>query len=265
MKRFFISQYDLNGGLISSQIIEGECSYSSYSRREVFCEVNDSIYLYSGSLGHRTHLYSNGTWSSWQNTIQRGLASASRFSLVAERYSFYVDSDENPHYFYIDMVQEKNPLRYNIDISSIKDQISPFFEIEFEINNSLIGVNGSFIMGIISNDSIQLWEYSYPKNWELISSIEYYSPSSQIYGLDIIQDGDTWRFFWWQGETQSSYYEDIFTVKYNMINHNWTSVTQITKRAELKRSETVSNFGIVILIMSLIFLNFTYRKKRITL
>ena len=217
-----------SSGLIVHQPIYGEQAESPAYL--LFMSHENRTMLYNKAGTKRTVLLSNGSWSHWQESVSeglyKGLYTYNRKYLVKNRY-FWGYS-----YWGLSIIDlTATTLRrmtypiYKKPLWGIDIELIPGYEKE-----------GIFIYGIITNNTIELWELdTLNESQSLVSSLsldfEHKVPYDQGYFTDLIYVNGRWRFFWDQPTELS--YSEIFTTSYDLNTHSWQPMTQVTNTTEI--------------------------------
>lgn len=236
---YIVSEVYKNGSIVTQPIQGLEGQYRSLEPL-TFVQFENSLFLYSQNYEERAVLLSNGTWSSWQDSgIIQNYYYFDDSILITNRYLFCRVSktweddkgEETPSTLaLLDLASE------NLDLSSKLLDIphnpntSLSYGVDFEVDTNDFA-RPVFTMGLITNDTIELWEFNYTNdNWHQINLIKFNvnkSHTGRYFRIDLMKDGTNWRLFWDQEIGQENL-QEIFTITYNGISDEWSPVTQVT-------------------------------------
>ena len=235
--RYIITKVDQEGSYESQQIT-GKTVYIYNSFPMVFYKDNNTLNLYESNLRYRTILFSNGSWSKWENAT------------LASNYGFFPNFFPNPwsdnnfvegqYYFGRDNANGKEICLF-YDLAQ-EDQLqqrtltlpySPYYTIDDDNPNIGFELNVStsdellFVMGLMTNETLELWQYNATSNrWKQISLLEINASliirsCSEHYSLEVIKDKSDWRIFW--GES-CGHIGNLYTTTYDAESKKWGSV-----------------------------------------
>ncbi len=228
---FFVSKVDPNGSIVSQPIQGYKGQYNS--KALTFVMYGNNTFLYDRHYNERTTHFSNGTWSSWQDTVFTEIPSYSWGKCLAvDQYLFCYEINRSNYketWSIADLAKE------NLSVMKINFPHllanSTIYHIDLDFNpNSKDDL--VFDMALIINQRIELWEFDFLNdNWTQIASFDYNiksSYSSDNYNIDLVRHNTKWYVFWDQKLDESIWLHEIFVVSYSEITNEWSPVIQIT-------------------------------------
>ncbi|MFX0087772.1 MAG: hypothetical protein ACFFAU_19125 [Candidatus Hodarchaeota archaeon] len=282
-----ISQHTLNGSWLSQPIQGLGPDYNPVSwdhRTFNFFKNSDSLFLYSAPFfTYRTLLFPNGSWSQWESSnITTGFESIVgniRISVVDESFVIYHAKDENgfTNWGMVELTQANLTTKLlNLPHKLTATSTNGGIALKLMMNDEITPM---FMTAFITNHTIELWTFNYAnESWSQLSSLEYsvtesynihYIPFySELFDIELIYDGSNWRVFWDQQVGTKRLFE-IFTVTYNPITDEWSSVTQVTETHRItddySDENTTPGFSSLIGFLGLIMTLLLLRKKSLNL
>ena len=249
----------------------------------LFYKQNDTLTLYDSYLRFRTVLLANGSWSKWKNAT---LASQHGFypnffpnhwsgsTLVQNRYFFGRDNINSQYILFMyDLAQGDQLQQRTLSIPygpySDFDNFSPNlgFELNVSASNELL-----FVVGLIMNESIELWQYNDSNiKWTQISRLEVNDSlvlplsSFDLNMVKVIKDGTNWRLFWGGSNFGVNFERYLYTITYDAVVQKWGSITRIMGGLAVNRFNTTPWGDLIVIISSfiaIIVLTRNYRFKR---
>ncbi|MFX0184123.1 MAG: hypothetical protein ACFE95_13655 [Candidatus Hodarchaeota archaeon] len=244
---YLVSRVSSNMSIDTQPILGLTPEYSPSSL--TFIPIENSLFLYSHVFHERARLHPNGSWSEWETTGFLERYTYWDSFLVLDRYLLWHGVNGNgPQsteiWGLIDLAAETLSMRnfnlphwshfdYRLDVEGVLDTQD---EIVFEL-------------GLISNQSIELWEYgSQADNWTQMAAyhhnfdfkINYFY---YMFDFDLLRVEEEWHLFWDQSLSESELPYEIFTLSYNEDTENWGSIRQITDTNVIRDDFTGNNLG----------------------
>ena len=272
--RYLISTVFPNG-TIQSQVIPSIGPGHLYQIYHRYLEVNfvswnNTLWLYSPLFIYRSFLLPNGSWSAWQRTELYGDRD---LQLIHNQYllNSHLDDKENFYWTLTDLTAT-NLSVHPIQFPHKLDPKDTSIRATFKLRESTIG-SAAFLAAFVTNSSIELWTYNLLNDtWTLISQLAYSQTStydfyakSNVFSIDLLADGPSWRVFWNQQIKTGNRLHELFTVSYHTETGNWSQVTRITDTKAITddfTGEVVPGFPLVILFLSFLITIVLKRIKR---
>ena len=275
--RSIITKVDQDGGC-ESQDITGKTFYNGFPM--VFYKHNNTLNLYDSYLRYRTILFSNGSWSNWENaTLVSKLGYLPRWSpnpwwysnFIEEQYFFCEDNFNGQVIFLFWDLAQGNQLQQK----SLTLPYSPYYTNDYEYPNLGFELNVStsgeliFAMGLMTNETIELWQYNSTNNkWKQISVLEIdesliMQRCSDHYSLEVIKDESDWRIFW-RGSCDAR--GNLYTTTYDAESKIWGSVICIMNASTIYTDYydyfQTPAFEFLLIMVSLVSLVVLIRKSK---
>ena len=277
--RYIITKVDQVGGC-ESQDITGKTFYNGFPM--AFYKHNNTLTLFDSYLRYRTILFSNGSWSNWENaTLASEHGSFPNWSpnpwsdnnFIEEQYFFSQDNLNGQEIFLLYDLAQGNQLQQK----SLSLPYSPYYtddnkypNLGFELNVST-STELIFALGLMTNETLELWQYHSTNNkWKQISILEINESlimqrCSAHYSLDVIKDESNWRIFW-RGSCDAR--GNLYTTTYDAESNNWGPVTCIMNASTIYTDyydyfqNTTPALEFLIIMFSLVSLVVIVRKTR---
>ena len=269
-KHYLVSQVFSNE-TVKSHILQGSNdSYPHYAPLN-FVYVNNVLMVYSHQYFFRSILWLNGSWSPWHlSGLSEGFGTlyginygARTQYLISNQYLLSSHNDENFNLSW--GLLDLTVINVSVHPIQFPNQIK-LSEKSFQMTFNLLEKNEwfpIFMSAFQTNTSIELWTYDLLNStWTLISQLDN-TPSktrvhwgeSEIFNINLLVNGTTWRIFWNQRVKEGSSLHEIFTVSYHTEIDEWGPVTQITYTRTITDDCTGYTTPILSFFMTLIVLS----------
>jgi len=280
-ERHYLISTVFSNGTIRSQVIPGLDPFYHFYSSLNFVSRNASLIIYSPQYFYRSILLPNGSWSKWQHSgfaaslmdLHGKIHGKLTQCLIHNHYlvSSHKDEDANINWVWTDLTATNlsvHPIHFPNKLDPGDTSIRATFKLRESTNGG-----PSFLTAFVTNSSIELWMYHLQNDtWTLISQLAYSQVSTydfyakpEIFNIDLLADGPTWRVFWNQQVKAGTFLHELFTVSYHTNTGNWSQVTQITDTRAITDDYTdgvVPGFSLVILSLSFLIIISLRRIKK---